>query len=377
MNKKITLMCLVGLALAFGCDDGNDSSSAAGSDGEVEAGAGGDAGAGGGGEAEAGTAGEAGEAGAGGEAEEAGAGDEAEAGTGGAPMQTAVEVDVDLFYPEGVTIVPGSNESNDADTLYVGSFTTGQIYRASLSDLQVSEYVAADAVSGGIVGIKWAAGALWACAAAKDPTMEPSALVRFNDEGQVDSTYPLGIGTFCNDFVVSSAGEIYVTDSISNRIFKLTADASELSEWYVHTTAPAEGAFGFNGIVFNQDETALHVGSFETGNLVRVAIDTDGSAGEGQDETVTPASPFGIDGLCWVGETLYAIRGFGVATLDLGDENGWIASSVETGPIDSATTLDVDSDGNLWVVESQFSMLFDGSDSTDGSAPFRVVRVTP
>lgn len=374
MNKKMTLVCLVGLALSFGCDDDNDAHSTSGSGGAVEAGVGGEAGAGG--DAEAGTAGEP-EAGTAGEAGETGADGEAEAGTAGAPMQTAVEIDVELFYPEGVTIVHATTESNDADTLYVGSFTTGQIYRASLSDLQVSEYVAADAVSGGIVGIKWAAGALWACAAANDPTVDPSALVRFNDEGQVDATYPLGIGTFCNDFVVSSAGEIYVTDSVSNRVFKLAADASELSEWYVHTTAPAEGAFGFNGIVFNQDETALHVGSFETGNMIRVAVNADGTAGEGRDETVTPASPFGIDGLCWVDETLYAIRGFGVATLSQDDERAWNAASIETGPIDSATTLDVDSDGNLWVVESQFSLLFDGSDSTDGSAPFRVVRVTP
>ena len=31
--------------------------------------------------------------------------------------------------------------------------------------------------------------------------------------------------------------------------------------------------------------------------------------------------------------------------------------------------------GGVWVVESQFSKLFDGDDSTNGVAPCRVVRV--
>ena len=81
----------------------------------------------------------------------------------------------------------------------------------------------------------------------------------------------------------------------------------------------------------------------------------DGAAGAATTDTMPgPVSYGGVDGMV-SGTT-------------------WSSALVDA-TLDAPTTVAVDSDGGVWVVESQFSKLFDGDDSTNGVAPYRVVRV--
>jgi sugar lactone lactonase YvrE len=283
-----------------------------------------------------------------------------------------IDINVADYYPEGVAIDPATN------LLYVGSFATGAIWQADLSTGATRELMGAFAAGGGLAGLKVAGGALWACVNPADVSTQASALAQVDlSTGAVLATIPLELYTFCNDMTVTAAGDVYVTDSFQSLIFKVPAGGVAAERWFSDAAyAPAPGAFGFNGITQTADGAGLLVGRFDTGELLQIDIQGDGTAGMVTPQTLDTAIAYGgIDGLDWVDGALYAVRDYQLVQLTP-DGTAWTSTPAALS-LDAATTFAADAARDLWVVESQFSKLFDGDDSTNGTAPYRVVRYSP
>ena len=258
----------------------------------------------------------------------------------------------------------------------MGSFGTGAVHRASLTDGLARELVAPFGLGGALAGLKVADGALWACVNPADVSIEASRLVKVDpDTGEELASYTLALYTFCNDLVRAPSGDVYVTDSYQSLIFRLSAGGSALELWFSDAAyAPASGSFGFNGIEMAPDASAVLVGRMDTGEIVRVPVEPDSAAGAATTDTMPgPVSYGGVDGMVWSGDELLAVRDYQVVSMTASGTT-WSSSLVDAN-LDAPTTVAVDPDGGVWVVESQFSKLFDGDDSTNGVAPYRVVRV--
>lgn len=283
-----------------------------------------------------------------------------------ARMGDAVEIDAPQFYPEGVAI-------DAARSLYVGSYTTGEIRKAAFAEASAETLVAPGALGGAALGLKIHDDALWACVTdLANP--DASALVRLDpSSGEETGRYPLPGGGICNDLTFDENSTAYVTESSRNEVMRLAAGGDTLETWFTGEALPPVGGlgFGFNGLVIADDGSVL-VGRVDDGTLTRIPVLENGDAGEAVIETVEPAAvTFGIDGMQrWRGG-YYAVRDSQVVRLLPGDP--WTVEVIAAGD-DFPTTLAIGRNGNAWTVESKFGLLFDGDDSTDAAPPFRVLR---
>jgi hypothetical protein len=128
-----------------------------------------------------------------------------------------------------------------------------------------------------------------------------------------------------------------------------------------------------NGIAV-RDATAVDVGRSDTGQLIRIPIRSDGSAGAFT--VVYDGGPSaGIDGLRWAGpHRLLAVTGrAALSRLDEGAPDAWSATVVTT-ELDEPATVALDRAGDAWITEARFGALFDGDDATHAPPPFHVVR---
>jgi hypothetical protein len=92
--------------------------------------------------------------------------------------------------------------------------------------------------------------------------------------GAAKGTYPFPTnGGVCNDMAVSSNGTVYATESFGNRIHRLRTGATELEVW---ATDPRLSAI--DGLALLADG-AVYVNTFLSGELFRIPVNTDGSAG--------------------------------------------------------------------------------------------------
>ncbi|WP_373516148.1 gluconolaconase, partial [Persicitalea sp.] len=133
-----------------------------------------------------------------------------------------------------------------------------------------------------------------------------------------------GVRHFANDIALNPNGEVYVTDSFSPVIYKVTADgiASILVRNDVLFTSPT---FGLNGIVYHPDGYLI-VANTGRGKLFKVDL-KNGNA-------ITEVSGIGSlpgDGLTLVGTTdLYVVTGGSKVALVRSDNNFATASVVDS-----------------------------------------------
>ena len=121
---------------------------------------------------------------------------------------------------------------------------------------------------------------LWACqnntgGRGGAPVVGQTALRSFDlKTGAVKGTYPFPTnGGVCNDMAVASDGTVYATESFNNRIHRLRPGATALDLW---VTDPKLAAV--DGVALLADG-AVYVNTFFSGELFRIPVNTDGSAG--------------------------------------------------------------------------------------------------
>lgn len=269
----------------------------------------------------------------------------------------------DTYFPESLFA--------DADgTLYVGSLVTGQV--VAFADGKTAATVVVDASSGvtGVAGVTIRGDELWLCSI--DTTFQrPTEVRSFTLDGIARTTHSLGPNRFCNDLVFDAAGALYITDSLSGTVLRLTP-GGEPEPWLEDAAlAPAmQGGFGLDGIAVVAG--AVFVNKFDTGGLYRIAIGAGGAAGPAQSITVTPAltAPDGMRALD--DHTLLVAEGSGRLTKVTVDGTSAIATPLAT-DLDQPTGVTV-ARGSAWVTEGQLGRLF-AMPSQPPNLPFVIRRV--
>lgn len=282
----------------------------------------------------------------------------------------------DRFFPEGVTV------SADG-TFFVGSLFEGCIMRAPAGSAHMEAFI--EPGLNGLISVLglWADDArntLWACSSdAGNGRLTGSAPVGVKafdlQTGAPRGSYDLPGGGFPNDLTLDADGNLYVTDSWVPRILRLPAGDSQLGEW-INTPQLGAEKWSLNGIDFDPAINAIYLVNQKTGNLFRIAIEPDGSAGEvtliqTSQELRRP------DGLKVIRPNTLATAegaagGMAILTID-GD-----FAHVQRVPadLDGVTTFAM-FQGSAWVVEGQSDHFWDpASAGPDAAPPFRIVRVS-
>jgi len=184
--------------------------------------------------------------------------------------------------PEGV--------ASDGHAFYVGATGDGTIYRGTLGDSTVEEFIPG-AAGKSAVGLKVARGRLYVAGGA-------TGAITVYDLGsrQPVAAFATGAGGFLNDLAVTPSGDVFITDSFRPTLWHVTAaqvrsgsgtpEAIALAPEITYTA----GAFNVNGIVALGERTLVVVQS-NTGALFRLdlqhngrkiaQIDADPVAGDG------------------------------------------------------------------------------------------------
>ncbi|MFI9401838.1 SMP-30/gluconolactonase/LRE family protein [Nocardia sp. NPDC052316] len=197
-----------------------------------------------------------------------------------ARITAAYALPSDRAYPEGIAADPRTGDT------YVGSYSTGAVYRAAPGSKQAEIFLPE-----GADGRKTAnglkvdqAGRLWVtdstAGVAVYDTASRALIARFDAPGPA--------ARFVNDLAITPDGTAYLTDSVRGVVYRITAD--EVARTAAHggradmTTqfdlspvlAPrAPDGFSLNGIVVDAGGRYLLVVDMVTGELFRIALAPD------------------------------------------------------------------------------------------------------
>lgn len=275
------------------------------------------------------------------------------------------------LYPEGIAL-------RDYRSFFVSSVGTGKILNANV-DGNTQDLVAPFALGGSTLGLKHVGDYLWSCVS-NTQNLAAGGLAKLNAQtGEQVAFYGLPNPGFCNDLVADQNGNVYVTESFSGIIYKLSAGSDTLVEWLSgmeYIPDPMAG-YSFNGLALSNDERELIIGRADTGTIVRVQITESGDAGAVSNEVFVdqPIAFIGIDGVTrWRGE-LFVVRNFGIYKVIEGASSWTLEEVLAPNTLRFPTAISIDHFGNMWIVESQLFALVDGDPQTNAELPFRIVRL--
>jgi hypothetical protein len=246
-------------------------------------------------------------------------------------------------YPEGIAI--------DAGTAYVTSASTGEVFAGALAGDTLELFAPAPDVDVErlATGITTAGGFVYVAGA------DTQQVRVYDSDGGIVATASSDVAGFLNDLVVAN-GYVYVTDSTVPTIWRFPADATgdvALEPWADVSTSISytEDSINLNGIAPGSDGTLVTVNA-TTGQLYAVDLN-DGAASEidlgGGDLT-------NGDGIVGEGNTLWVVLNAQstIARIDLEGSTAVVTRGAADETLDFPTTGEIDADGNLWVVNSQF-----------------------
>ncbi len=171
--------------------------------------------------------------------------------------------------PEGVAWDPRSR------TFFVGGITSGTIYRASLRDATLRPFIVPNPAppADSAIGLKVADGKLFVAGG-----QTGSIYVYDIATGALSARFETGTGGFLNDLVVTSKGDVYVTDSFRPTLWRLTKamvtagtgtpEAIPVGPEVAYTA----GQFNLNGIVARQGGRELIVVNSFSQSFYRIGI---------------------------------------------------------------------------------------------------------
>jgi hypothetical protein len=256
----------------------------------------------------------------------------------------------DNVFPEGIAANAATGD------FYVGSTTTGNIYRGNVSmpDLEVFVLGGTDGRTD-VRGLNVGNGKLYL---AGGPTAQ--LFVYDLASKRLLGKFATGLTpSFVNDVTIAPNGDAYFTDSNSPAIHRVAADvmgANAFSRWIDLTGSPIVYAQGFNlnGIAASADGRYLVTVQSNTGKLFRIEIATKAVT----EIDLGGQTLMGGDGLLLDGQTLWVMRNAAATLVTLRLSPDFGSATVVT------TTTDPDFDfpttiarigGNLLVVNSQLN----------------------
>lgn len=288
--------------------------------------------------------------------------------TAGPAQVPQLDLPGDTFYPESLGIAKDG-------TLYVGSLATAQVVKFAPQSTTAEVFIAPGVVrSVAGVLVDDSASLLYLCdndLSATNPGLPAVRSFRLTD-GASAATYTFPGAGFCNDLAFDGQKNLYVADS-AGKVLRLPKGGSTLAVW---SSAPelapsSPQGYGADGIVWD-GKSSLYVNTFSDARLLRIAINSDGSAGAAAQLTVTPAlsSPDGMR-LLDDGALLLA-EGAGRLTR-LTISGSAATATVLAAGLDAPTSV-VKYEKDAWLTEGQLGHLF-GLVSGPPRTPFQVRRV--
>ena len=177
-------------------------------------------------------------------------------------------------------VMPESVTSSKDGSIFFGSTSKGNIYRATPGAAKAEVWIKASAtgltnVLGVLADDK--ASTLWVCANPAGgrgaPASGQTALRAFDlISGAPKGMWPFPGGGLCNDIAIAPDGTAYATDTNGRRVLRLKPGGTELDVW---VTDPQLN--GVDGIAILNG--AVYVNLFFSGKLFRSAVQPDGTAG--------------------------------------------------------------------------------------------------
>jgi sugar lactone lactonase YvrE len=221
------------------------------------------------------------------------------------PVETVVEVPGDPV-PENLAL--------DWDgTLYFG-ITAGEVWEVTNAQTQETGLTPADLtrvaeLPGSVVGVEVVpCGSIYVASSSDEET----GVWEVPRDGH--APFPLAsVPGFPNDVLYDpDFDRLLVTESFDGAVYEvsLSADDPEAELWFEDDALETE-SFGANGLAFGRDGAvfvavtrAVDDGGADVGRLVRVPVETDGTAGEAETYLESPAI-FGADGVTTDGADVY------------------------------------------------------------------------
>ena len=171
--------------------------------------------------------------------------------------------------PEGVAADRGGG------AFFVGATGDGTIYRGTLGNPSVAEFIPG-AAGKSAIGLKVASGRLYVAGGATGTLVVYDLRTR-----QQIASFATGAGGFLNDLAITSRGDVFVTDSFRPTLWHVTAAQVRAGTGTPEAISVAPeivyqaGAFNVNGIVALDDHRLLVVQS-SNGALFRIDLDRGG-----------------------------------------------------------------------------------------------------
>ncbi|MEP7191391.1 MAG: hypothetical protein ABI903_00840 [Actinomycetota bacterium] len=190
--------------------------------------------------------------------------------TTGATKVFTLDPSVSGNNPEGVAWDPQSK------SFFVGTVGTGTIYRATLSDAALRPFITPDPASpaDSAVGMKASGDKLYVAGGATG-----SIYVYKIRTGALLARFETGAGGFLNDLVVTSQGDVYVTDSFRPMLWHVspamvkagsgTPGSINVGPEITYTA----NQFNLNGIVARRGGAELIVVNTFSQSLFRISVD--------------------------------------------------------------------------------------------------------
>lgn len=274
----------------------------------------------------------------------------AQAGQAGQPAPIeAYVIPGEEVFPEGIAY-QGTTRS-----FFVSSTTDGTIYRGTLGDEEMTEFLPGDVVRTTAVGLAvdqyrrlFVAGGGTGKMLVYD-TLEGDLLAAFDNQQEA---------TFVNDVAVTRMGEAFFADSMHPVIYRVSGTPGEgvfFEPWLnlEGTAIEYQEGFNLNGIVATGDGAHLIVVQSNTGMLFRITIATQEITPIDVGDAVLTAG----DGLVLDRATLYVVRNqFGeivVLRMTNAFTRGEVTETITDESFAFPTTAAV-AGGRLLVVNAQF-----------------------
>jgi sugar lactone lactonase YvrE len=180
-------------------------------------------------------------------------------------------------------VQPENLTSSQDGSVYFGSTAKGTIYRATPGAVLAEPWIQASTAGlSNVLGVLAddKTSTLWVCqnntgGRGGAPVVGQTALRSFDlKSGAAKATYPFPTnGGVCNDIAIAANGTVYATESFKNRIHRLRQGATALEVWI---TDPKLAAV--DGVALLADG-AVYVNTFFSGEIFRIPVNSDGSAG--------------------------------------------------------------------------------------------------
>lgn len=129
-------------------------------------------------------------------------------------------------------------------------------------------------------------GDIFACTAGFNPAIDASHVWRVSPSGSVSDYARLDPRGFPNDIAIDDSGHLFVTDTVLGVIYRIDS-AGAYETWLADPQLSGDPAgplvgipWGANGIALDRCNRQLYISNSDFGQILRVRIRPDGSAGQ-------------------------------------------------------------------------------------------------